>query len=96
MTIGRPPTPISSSKQVNRFEAGGLRSCAAASFCVRACKGWSKVKVIGAFVRDIVNQPPLTIEEFDDKLWVAAIERVVVGRDGVMLFRFRNGIETKC
>gem|GEM_PF-6372017 len=29
----------------------------------------------------------------DEKLWLAVIDKVTVGRDGTMVFRFRNGVE---
>ena len=45
-------------------------------------------------VRDIENRE-LAITEFDEKLWVAVIDRVVVGRDGTMVFRFKNGADVE-
>ena len=53
-----------------------------------------KAKVIDGFVRDIENRE-LAVTRFDEKLWVAVIDRVVVGRDGAMLFRFRNGVDVE-
>lgn len=51
-----------------------------------------KSKIIEGFIRDIENRP-LAITQFDDKLWLAVIDTVTVGRDGTMVFRFRNGTE---
>ena len=52
----------------------------------------SRSLMIEGFVRDIENRE-LAITEFDEKLWVAVIDRVTVGRDGTMVFKFRNGVE---
>ena len=51
-----------------------------------------KSKIIEGFIRDIENRP-LAIAEFDEKLWLAVIDRVAVDRDGIMTFRFKNGSE---
>jgi len=50
--------------------------------------------MIDGFIRDIENRE-LAVTEFDEKLWVAIIDRVVVERDGAMLFRFKNGLEVR-
>ena len=51
-----------------------------------------KSKILDGFIRDIENRP-LAITEFDEKLWLAVIDRVTVGKDGTMVFRFRNSAE---
>jgi len=51
-----------------------------------------KGKVFEGFIRDIGSRP-LALTEFDDKLWTAVIDRLTVGRDGTMTFRFKNGTE---
>lgn len=51
-----------------------------------------KGKIIEGFIRDIENRP-LAIAEFDEKLWLAVIDQVTVDRDGTMTFRFKNGSE---
>lgn len=51
-----------------------------------------KSKIIEGFIRDIGNRL-LVLPEFDEKLWLAVIEKVTVDRDGFMVFRFRNGTE---
>jgi len=33
------------------------------------------------------------ISEFDEKLWVYCVDRVVVHADGKLVFHFRNGAE---
>ena len=53
-----------------------------------------KSKIIDKFIRDIEKRP-LVITEFDDQLWVAVIDRVVVDGDGAMTFGFKNGVEIK-
>ena len=42
------------------------------------------------FIRDIQSRE-LAITEFDEKLWLAVIDQVKVGRDGSMTFKFKNG-----
>jgi len=51
-----------------------------------------KSKTLEGFIRDIESRP-LAIVEFDEKLWVAVIDRATVDRNGAMTFRFRNGAE---
>ncbi|MCL2671622.1 MAG: recombinase family protein [Clostridiales bacterium] len=51
-----------------------------------------KSKILEGFISDIEKRP-LAITEFDEKLWLAVIDRVTVGRDDTMVFRFRNGAE---
>ena len=53
-----------------------------------------KSKIIDGFVRDI-RKRPLVITEFDDQLWLAVIDWVVVDGDGAMTFGFKNGAEIK-
>lgn len=49
-------------------------------------------KIIEGFIRDIGNRL-LVLSEFDEKTWLAVIEKVTVDRDRFMVFRFRNGTE---
>lgn len=51
-----------------------------------------KSKVLDTFIRDIESRP-LVLEEFDEKLWSAVIDRVMVDKEGGMVFRFRSGVE---
>lgn len=51
-----------------------------------------KAKIIEGFIKDIENRP-LAITEFDDKLWLAVIDTATVGRDGTITFKFKNGTE---
>ena len=53
-----------------------------------------KGKTLEGFIRDIQNRE-LAITEFDEKLWLAVIDKVTVGRDGSMRFRFKNGMEVE-
>ena len=51
-----------------------------------------KAKIIEGFIKDIENRP-LAITEFDDKLWLTVIDKATVGRDGTITFKFKNGTE---
>jgi site-specific DNA recombinase len=51
-----------------------------------------KGKLLEHFIRDIETRP-LLLEEFDEKLWTAVIDKVTVGSDGMMVFCFKDGIE---
>lgn len=51
-----------------------------------------KSRVLGKFIRDIRNQP-LALEEFDEILWTAIVDRVMVFPDGRLRFCFKNGFE---
>jgi hypothetical protein len=51
-----------------------------------------KGKILEGFIKDIENRP-LAIDEFDNKLWLAVIDRVAVSRDGAMVFKFKSGTE---
>ena len=52
-----------------------------------------KAKIIARFIKSISKQ--VAVSEFDDDLWFAVIENVVVGIDGSLTFKFKNGIEIK-
>ena len=52
-----------------------------------------KAKIIARFIKSISKQG--AVSEFDDDLWFAVIENVVVGIDGSLTFKFKNGIEIK-
>lgn len=54
----------------------------------------NKRLMLDTFIRELASRP-LAIEEFDERLWLVAIERVVVGIDGGMMFRFRDGSEVE-
>jgi len=45
--------------------------------------------VIDNFINELASRP-LVINEFDERLWMVAIERVTVGVDGGMVFGFRG------
>ena len=49
----------------------------------------NRVTVIDGFIRELKTRP-LVIDEFDERLWLAAVERVVVGVDGELVFGFRG------
>lgn len=52
----------------------------------------AKGKMLDRFIRDIENRP-LAIDTFDEKLWTAVIDRAVVATDGTITFRFKDGSE---
>ena len=51
-----------------------------------------KAEVISAFMFAIHEQETF-IEEFSEKLWLSTIDVVVVGHDGKLIFKFKNGKE---
>lgn len=51
-----------------------------------------KGKILEGFIRDVQNRP-LAVTEFDEELWLAVVDQVMVGREGSMTFRFKNGAE---
>lgn len=61
---------------------------------VRKRERLGKAKILEGFIRDIQSRE-LAITEFDEKLWLAVIDKVTVGRDGSMRFRFKNGMEVE-
>jgi hypothetical protein len=52
----------------------------------------AKSKTVEGFIRDIESRP-MAITEFDEKLWLAVIDKVTVAKDGVMTFTFRSDTE---
>ena len=53
-------------------------------------KRHDKRKLLESFIRDIRTRP-LVLEEFDEKLWIAVIDKVKVLSDGRMQFYFKDG-----
>ena len=51
-----------------------------------------KAVILDGFIREIVSRP-LVITEFDERLWVVAVDRVTVMADGGLTFRFKDGSE---
>ena len=49
----------------------------------------NKGLVLAGFIRELESRP-LVIDEFDERLWMAAVEKVTVGIDGRMVFGFRG------
>jgi len=49
----------------------------------------NKRLVIDNFINELASRP-LVIDEFDERLWMAAVERVTVGVDSKMVFGFRG------
>ena len=50
----------------------------------------SKFLMLEGFIQGIEGRP-LVLDEFDEKLWVMAVEVVKVMPDGRLLFQFKNG-----
>jgi len=55
-------------------------------------KRLGRSKTIAVFIRDLERSNQV-ITEFDEGLWAAVIDCVVVGVDGNLTFRFKNGAE---
>jgi len=51
-----------------------------------------KLLMLDGFIRAIETRP-LVLEEFDEKLWVVAVEKITVTTKGKAVFGFRCGIE---
>ena len=51
-----------------------------------------KHKVLEFLIRSIENQSP-ALAEFDERLWLAVIDCMVVSADGKIRFKFKNGTE---
>jgi len=49
-----------------------------------------KRKSLGTFIKDIKNRS-LVLEEFDEKLWMAVVDKVTVLVDGKLAFCFKDG-----
>ena len=47
---------------------------------------------IQLFIEELKKQP-LVLEEWDERLWVAILDRATVFRDGRIVFRFKSGNE---
>jgi site-specific DNA recombinase len=42
---------------------------------------------------EAMKKQPLVLEKWDERLWVALIDRATVHRDGGIVFRFKSGKE---
>ena len=54
----------------------------------------AKNLAIETFLRQLLSRP-LAIDEFDERLWVVAVDTVMVIRDGGLMFRFKDGTEVR-
>jgi len=50
----------------------------------------TKNLILDGFIREIESRP-LVIDEFDERLWTVAVDRVTVMVDGGLTFRFKDG-----
>lgn len=48
--------------------------------------------ILDALIREIESRL-LVIDEFDERLWTVAVDRVIVTADGGLTFRFKDGSE---
>lgn len=51
-----------------------------------------KSKELKAFIA-ILKQQPLTVSEWDERLWITLLDTAVVHRDGKIVFHFKSGAE---
>ncbi|GEM_PF-2345117 len=54
----------------------------------------SKILMRGGFIQGIETRS-LVLEEFDERLWAVAVDRVKIMSDGRLLFQFKIGAVTK-
>jgi site-specific DNA recombinase len=47
---------------------------------------------LGTFIRELESSPSV-VEEFDERLWAVAVDKVTVTKDGKLHFRFKDGTE---
>jgi hypothetical protein len=48
--------------------------------------------MLESFIQNIKSQGN-TLDEFDERLWMATIQRVVISQAGIMAFLFKDGSE---
>jgi hypothetical protein len=48
--------------------------------------------LLEAFIKDIETRP-LVVDDFDEKLWLATVNKVTVLSDGKLVFCFKDGTE---
>ena len=58
----------------------------------RKAERQAKAENIGAFMFELVERQD-AITEFDDRLWLATVDKVTVYSDGRLVFLFQNGTE---
>jgi hypothetical protein len=51
-----------------------------------------KKLMLESFIQNIKSQGN-TLDEFDERLWMATIQRVVISQAGIMAFQFKDGSE---
>ena len=54
----------------------------------------SRARILETFLRSI-SASPQVLTEFDEKLWIAAIDRVTVMLDDRLVFRFKDGTDVE-
>jgi len=52
----------------------------------------SKLLVLEGFMKGLKSRP-LVLDEFDEKLWAAAVEKITVTARGTLIFNFRDGTQ---
>ena len=53
-----------------------------------------KAETIGAFMFELHERDD-AVEEFDNRLWFMTVDKVVVKRNGKLVYYFRNGTEVE-
>ena len=53
---------------------------------------FSRARILKTFICDTASSPRV-LTEFDDKLWMAAIDRATMTLDDTLVFWFRDGTE---
>lgn len=54
----------------------------------------NKLITLDKYIKEIVSRP-LVIDEFDDKLWMASVDKVTVMPKGKLIFAFKDGTEVE-
>lgn len=52
----------------------------------------NKLLILDRFIREIKTRP-FAVDEFDEKLWMAAVDKVTVLPDGRLMFAFKDGTD---
>lgn len=55
----------------------------------------NKFLMLETFIKGIESRP-LVLEEFDEKLWMVAVDTVTVQTSGKLIFKFKDSLETEC
>ena len=76
---------------VERYDAAKKK---AEALQAKKTKRQSKAESIGVFISELQKREG-TITEFDERLWLATVEKATVYSDGRLIFLFKNGMEVE-